>query len=70
MSARALEVFLARLCTDASLRSRFLSAPLACALAAGLDAQEAQALAGVDAARLELVARSYAAKRAGRRPGR
>lgn len=64
MSAAAVERLLARLYTDAALRRRFLAAPPRIAGAAGLDAEEARALAAIDPADLHLAAHSYARKRA------
>lgn len=73
MSAQALEAFLARLYTDASLRAQFLAAPLEHARAAGLDEADAQALVAIDRAGLAMAAASFGHKRAGRsarrRPG-
>ena len=73
MSAAAVELLLARLYTDAAFRRRFLSAPEQTARQAGLDDVEAQALAAIDRAGLELAAQSYGHKRAahaGRRHGK
>lgn len=65
MSATALEAFLARLYVDAAARASFLADPLAAARAAGLDEQEAAAVAAVDRGALQAAAHSFAHKRAG-----
>jgi hypothetical protein len=62
VSAR-IEQFLARLYTDADLRSRFLAQPAQIARAAGLDEPSVAALARIDRVGLELAADSYARKR-------
>jgi hypothetical protein len=64
MSSPRLEAFLARLYTDEAALAQFLAAPRAAALAAGLDAGEAAALAEADRDGLVMAARSFAAKRA------
>ena len=45
------------------MRERFLAEPLAVAVAVGLDAQEAAALADIDRMGLRVAAESFAAKR-------
>ena len=62
-AARALEALLARIYVDAEQRARFLADPRAFALAAGLNAQQADALAGIDRAGLALTAKTFAHKR-------
>ncbi len=64
MSSPRLEAFLARLYADEAALAQFLANPGAAALAAGLDAAEAAALAAVDRDGLVMAARSFAAKRA------
>jgi hypothetical protein len=66
MSSPALETFLARLYTDAALRSRFLRQPVQEARRAGLSHEDALALCGIDRVGLQMAAHSYACKRAGR----
>ena len=63
MNAIAIEAFLARLYTDDHLRARFLEAPRAVALQAGLDAEDALALESIDRVGLECAADSFALKR-------
>ncbi len=63
MSAPSLETFLARLYTDASLRSRFLADPQRIACDAGLSAADVDALAKIDRAGMQMAADSYAWKR-------
>jgi uncharacterized protein (UPF0276 family) len=58
------EAFLARLYTDAEARREFLADPEREALRAGLEPPPAAALRTLDAAGLELAARSFARKRA------
>ena len=67
MTGARFEAVLARLYTDEVFRRRFLASPSEEAARAGLDEREARALAAVDPAALELAARSFARKRAGRR---
>jgi len=66
MSAAAVEAFLARIYSDATERARFLADPRGAALSAGLDAQEAEALAAIDRGGLALTAKSLASKRSAR----
>lgn len=66
MSAPAVERMLARLYSDEVYRRAFVDAPLDVAHRAGLDDDEAQALAAMDRCALALAAQSYAHKRAGR----
>ena len=68
-AAAALEAFLALLYTDADTRAAFAADPRGEALRAGLDPADADALAAIDLAGLELAAESFARKRAGRRGG-
>lgn len=63
MNTAALEAFLARLYTDATLRERFLADPQAEAQHAGLGEQECQALLQIDRVGLELAVRSLTRKR-------
>ena len=58
------ETFLARLYTDASLRTRFLADPRAEAQRHLLTAEECDALERIDRVGLEMSARSFAHKRA------
>jgi hypothetical protein len=58
------EAFLARLYTDAPLRSRFLADPRAEATRHHLTVEECDALERIDRTGLELSARSFAHKRA------
>jgi len=58
------ETFLARLYTDASLRTRFLADPRAEAQRHLLTAEECDALELIDRVGLEMSARSFAHKRA------
>lgn len=69
MSGEQVEHFLACLYTDDSLRVRFLLEPEKVALAAGLGAEDAAAMGLIDMAGLQMAARSFASKRAGRRRG-
>jgi hypothetical protein len=57
------EHFLAQLYVDEHIRRRFMSDPRATAMAAGLGADEIEALERVDRTGLELAAHSYALKR-------
>ena len=63
MNSPRLEAFLARLYVEDDLRERFLAEPRAVALVAGLDAQEAAALADIDKMGLRVAAESFATKR-------
>lgn len=64
------ETFLARLYTDASLRTRFLAEPRVEAQRHQLTAEECDALERIDRVGLELSARSFAHKRAIKRSRR
>jgi len=64
VSAANLEVFLARLYTDARFRQAFLADPEEVARAHGLDDAEAAALRAIDRGGLELASGSFARKRA------
>jgi hypothetical protein len=64
VSAASIEDLLARLYTDARLRSAFLSDPAGIARSHGLAEPEVEALCSIDRAGLELAARSFAHKRA------
>jgi hypothetical protein len=68
-AAERLEAYLARLYTDEEVRRRFLADPRGEALAAGLDPDDAEAVAAVDPLGLSLAAESTARKRSGRAPG-
>ena len=63
MSTPEFETFLARLYTDAAARARFLRDREGEARAAGLTAEQAAAVAGMDAEALESAAVSFARKR-------
>ena len=63
MNSPRFEAFLAHLYVDDGLRERFLAEPVAVALAAGLNAEEAAALVAIDREGLCAAADSYAAKR-------
>ena len=63
MNSPRFEAFLARLYVEDDLRERFLAEPRAVALAAGLNAQEAAAIADIDRMGLHVAAESFAAKR-------
>ena len=67
--ARLVERFLARLFTDAALRSRFVVAPVEEAVRAGLSADQARAFANPDVTGLELAAATFASKRHHGSPG-
>lgn len=67
MSAREVEILLARLYSDPGYRARFLADPRATACAAGLDEAEVRELERIDREGLELAAASYARKRAARK---
>jgi len=64
------ETFLARLYTDAPLRTRFLAAPREEGERQGLTVEECAALERIDRVGLELSARSFAHKRALEASGR
>ncbi|HMI54242.1 MAG TPA: hypothetical protein VK525_22225 [Candidatus Saccharimonadales bacterium] len=70
MSARNFESFLAHLYVDADLRARFRASPHLEARKAGLDAGELRSLETLDWTSLELAARGFAGKRAGKRKKR
>ena len=63
MTTPAFEHFLARLYVEADVRRRFLADARGTAVAAGLDAEDVEALVRIDRTGLELAARSYAHKR-------
>jgi len=63
MSAANLEIFLARLYTDARFREAFLSDPEGTAHAHKLDATQIEALRNIDRDGLEYASRSFARKR-------
>jgi len=67
MTSARFEAVLARLYADEFFRRRFLASPFEESARAGLDEREARAMAAVDPAALEMAARSFALKRAGRR---
>ena len=67
MSSPALETFLARLYTDATLRQAFLDDPRGQALRHGLSQEEADAMLAIDRTGLQMAAASFASKRAGYR---
>lgn len=69
MSALELEIFLARLYTDAELRARFNADPEREARRAGLSADECTALKDCDRVGMEMAAESFGRKRA-RQQGR
>ncbi|PYO29966.1 MAG: hypothetical protein DMD86_14145 [Candidatus Rokuibacteriota bacterium] len=64
MTTARFEAVLARLYVDDAFRRSFLADPAGEAARAGLDPDEARALAEVDAVDLEMAARSFAHKRA------
>ena len=64
MSAARVEAFLARLYSDAELRTRFLADPEREARSFGLAEDEAAAFLAIDRTGLVLAARSFARKRA------
>ena len=64
MTSARFEAVLARLYADELFRRRFLADPVHEAAQAGLDADEARALAALDPADLEMAARGFAHKRA------
>jgi len=66
LSAQALEGFLARIYADAGARAKFRANPRAEAQRAGLNEAEYAAMARMDWTELELAARSFAKKRAGK----
>ncbi len=63
MSSTELEVFLARVYTDAKLRARFLADPSGEARRAGLVEEQCRALEDVDRVGVEMAARSFEKKR-------
>jgi len=63
MSTPQFEAFLARLYTDAAVRTRFLRDREGEARAAGLSAEQVESLAELDADALEAAAVSFARKR-------
>jgi hypothetical protein len=65
-----LEAYLARLYLDRDARAAFVEDPRGEAIAAGLAEAEVAALERIDRVGLELAARSFAGKRAGRTRGR
>jgi len=65
-AAAAFEAFLVLLYTDESARGRFLADPRGEALAAGLDADQAEKLERIDRVGLELMADSLDHKRRSR----
>ena len=67
MSALTLEIFLAKLYTDAEARERFLRDPAIEAAHAELDHAEITALCAMDFVGLQMAAASYACKRDGYR---
>jgi hypothetical protein len=68
MSARNMESFLACLYVDSDLRARFRTHPRLTAERAGLAAEEVRSVEKLDLAGLELASRSFAAKRASKKP--
>ena len=64
MSSTTIEIYLARLYTNAAAREKFLADPQNEARNAGLSNADAVALAAIDMAGLRMVATSYANKRA------
>lgn len=64
MSSSQLEEFLARLYTDEGLRYQFLHDPLGVATAAKLNAEEVNAMCGIDQIGLQMAAVSFESKRA------
>ena len=64
------EAFLARIYVDAEARRLFLADPHGEATRAGLTRDEAEGLAAIDRAGLELAARSYERKREAKAPAR
>jgi hypothetical protein len=70
MSSPALEQFLAKIYVDSDARARFLAAPHEETARAGLSPDECQALASIDRTGLEMAARSFAHKRAGKQSPR
>jgi hypothetical protein len=68
VSAARLEALLAELYTDEAVRDAFIADPRGVAGRAGLDDAEVEAMAAIDRVGLELAARSFAHKRAGRAP--
>lgn len=70
MNTPQLERFLARIYVDPQLRARFLAAPHDEARRAGLTEEQSCALAAIDRTGLEMAARSFGAKRAGKQQRR
>lgn len=68
MNTPALEQFLAKIYVDPVARARFLAAPRAEAARAGLSEGQCVALENIDQLGLEMAARSFAHKRASKRP--
>ena len=66
MNSPALEQFLAKIYVDPVARACFLAAPRAEAARAGLSEEQCQALETSDRTGLEMAARSFAHKRAGK----
>ena len=66
MSSPALERFLAKIYVDSDARARFLAAPREETARAGLSPEECEALSSIDRIGLEMAARSFAHKRAGK----
>lgn len=66
MSAQAFETALARLFADAAFRERFLADADSALAGMGLTARESADLGDIDRIGLEMAARSYARKKAGR----
>lgn len=64
-----MEVFLARIYTDAETRTRFLADPVGEASRAGLCAEDQAAAARIDPASLRLAAGSFAHKRKAKAKG-
>lgn len=64
MSSVALEIYLARLYTDAAARARFMADPAGETSRAGLSAAECAALVTCDRVGLEMAAESFGHKRA------
>jgi hypothetical protein len=69
MNTAAIEKFLAHLYTDAAALERFLRSPRDEAARAGLGTAECDALAGADMTGMQMAARSFSHKRAGKMEG-
>jgi len=67
MTSSGFEAFLARIYSDAEALSRFLENPRREAVAAGLNEEETAALERIDRPGLLLAARSFEAKRRGKK---